>query len=76
MVDVCQAGFRITHKQLPKATTESQLLEVIRDFNARSEVHGIIVQLPLDSDQPIDEVTITNAVNPDKDVDGYVRSMF
>lgn len=47
-----------------------KLLEVIRDYNSQSEVHGIIVQLPLDSDHHIDEVTITNAVEPEKDVDG------
>ncbi|EGD77864.1 MTHFD1L protein [Salpingoeca rosetta] len=68
-----EAGLRITHKQLPRSTTESQLLEVIRSFNAQSDVHGIIVQLPLDTDQEIDEVTITNAVDPEKDVDGFTR---
>eukprot|EP01147_Barroeca_monosierra_P005100 gene5100-141_t len=68
-----ETGFLVTHKHLPRTTTETQLLEVIRDYNSQSEVHGIIVQLPLDSDHHIDEVTITNAVEPEKDVDGFTR---
>lgn len=47
-----------------------QLLEEIRCLNDDPNVHGIIVQLPLDSHHEIDEVLVTNAVNPDKDVDG------
>jgi len=33
-------------------------------------VHGIIVQMPLDCDTPIDSHRITDAVSPEKDVDG------
>ncbi|EDQ89882.1 uncharacterized protein MONBRDRAFT_7587 [Monosiga brevicollis MX1] len=50
-----------------------QLLECIRALNDDMDVHGIIVQLPLDSQEEIDEVTITNAVRPEKDVDGFTR---
>jgi methylenetetrahydrofolate dehydrogenase (NADP+)/methenyltetrahydrofolate cyclohydrolase/formyltetrahydrofolate synthetase len=50
-----------------------QLLEQIRRLNDDPNVHGIIVQLPLDSHHEIDEVLVTNAVHPDKDVDGYFQ---
>ncbi len=33
-------------------------------------VHGIIVQMPLDSTNAIDSTAITDAVVPNKDVDG------
>lgn len=38
--------------------------------NEDASVHGLIVQLPLDSAHPIDSELITNAVSPEKDVDG------
>lgn len=47
-----------------------QLLARIRSLNMDYDVHGIIVQLPLDSTHAIDETLITNAVDPNKDVDG------
>uniref|UniRef100_A0A3P8TKH3 Tetrahydrofolate dehydrogenase/cyclohydrolase catalytic domain-containing protein n=1 Tax=Amphiprion percula TaxID=161767 RepID=A0A3P8TKH3_AMPPE len=40
--------------------------------NENVSVHGLIVQLPLDSVNRIDTELITNAVSPEKDVDGYV----
>ena len=39
-------------------------------LNADPTVHGIIVQMPLDSDEAIDSALVTDAVSPDKDVDG------
>ncbi|KAJ8898327.1 hypothetical protein PR048_003687 [Dryococelus australis] len=48
-----------------------QLLMKLRKLNDDPDIHGIIVQMPLDSDNPIDSHLITNSVSPDKDVDGY-----
>lgn len=39
-------------------------------MNDDPNVHGIIVQMPLDSDNKIDSHLITDTVSPDKDVDG------
>ena len=41
-------------------------------MNADPSVHGVIVQMPLDSDKGIevDSHLVTNKVDPDKDVDG------
>ncbi len=49
-------------------TTEG-LLELIRELNARPEVDGILVQLPLPAH--IDSQKILLAVAPEKDVDGF-----
>jgi methylenetetrahydrofolate dehydrogenase (NADP+)/methenyltetrahydrofolate cyclohydrolase/formyltetrahydrofolate synthetase len=49
-----------------------QVLKAVDELNKDSTIHGIIVQLPPDSDNPIDPATVTNAVVPEKDVDGCV----
>ncbi|KAK3542003.1 hypothetical protein QTP86_010272 [Hemibagrus guttatus] len=46
------------------------VLQSITLFNEDPDVHGLIVQLPLDSVHPINTEKVTNAVDPDKDVDG------
>jgi methylenetetrahydrofolate dehydrogenase (NADP+)/methenyltetrahydrofolate cyclohydrolase len=56
------------HK-LPDTTAESELLALIDQLNADPDVHGILVQLPL-PDQ-IDSHAVINAIDPDKDVDGF-----
>lgn len=47
-----------------------QVLHAIKEVNENSAVHGLIVQLPLDSIHKIDTEKVTNAVAPEKDVDG------
>lgn len=42
----------------------------IKRLNEDPNFHGIIVQMPLESDNPIDSHLITDAVSPEKDVDG------
>uniref|UniRef100_A0A8B9TP88 C-1-tetrahydrofolate synthase, cytoplasmic n=1 Tax=Anas platyrhynchos TaxID=8839 RepID=A0A8B9TP88_ANAPL len=46
------------------------VLKCIASLNGDPAIHGFIVQLPLDSDKPINTEKITNAVSPEKDVDG------
>lgn len=46
------------------------LLAQLAELNADPQVHGVIVQMPLDCDTPIDSHRITDAVSPSKDVDG------
>ena len=45
-------------------------MDVIRELNNDFQVHGIIVQMPLDSTEKINDTVITNAIDPSKDVDG------
>ena len=49
--------------------TTDQLLDLIRELNARPEIDGILVQLPLPGH--IDSQRILLAVAPEKDVDGF-----
>ena len=49
-----------------------QVLRSIVAVNENPAVHGLIVQLPLDSVHPMDTEKVTNAVAPEKDVDGWV----
>ena len=48
--------------------SQDALLDIVRELNADPSVSGILVQLPLPAH--IDERAITEAVDPDKDVDG------
>uniref|UniRef100_A0A7N8XX21 C-1-tetrahydrofolate synthase, cytoplasmic n=1 Tax=Mastacembelus armatus TaxID=205130 RepID=A0A7N8XX21_9TELE len=50
--------------------TFKTLLQSIVSVNKDPSVHGLIVQLPLDSVNPINTELVTNAVSPEKDVDG------
>ncbi len=54
--------------KLDDSIAEKELLSLISDLNFDSEIHGILVQLPLP--KHIDENRIIQAVNPNKDVDG------
>ena len=45
------------------------LVQVVQDYNADPDVHGILVQLPLP--KHINEQTILDAVSYEKDVDGF-----
>ncbi len=49
--------------------TEAELLAKISDLNHDADVHGILVQLPLPSH--IDENKVIEAIDPNKDVDGF-----
>ncbi|MEW4489671.1 bifunctional methylenetetrahydrofolate dehydrogenase/methenyltetrahydrofolate cyclohydrolase FolD [Thalassoglobus sp. JC818] len=64
-----KAGIRSTLHRLPAETSQSELLELVHSLNEQSDVHGILVQLPL-PDQ-IDETTVLDAVTPLKDVDCF-----
>lgn len=47
-----------------------KVLQSIVAVNENPAVHGLIVQLPLDSINTINTEKVTNAVAPEKDVDG------
>ena len=54
---------------LPASTTEAELLALVEKLNEKSDIHGILVQLPLP--KHINEETIINAIRPEKDVDAF-----
>ncbi|EFX76603.1 hypothetical protein DAPPUDRAFT_198836 [Daphnia pulex] len=65
-----EIGIKATHTVLPSSTTQAELLRKLNKINLDPSVHGIIVQIPLDSVNVIDSTLITDSVNPSKDVDG------
>jgi len=53
----------------PAETTQTELMEIVRELNIRSDIDGILVQLPLPGH--IDESAVTLLIDPAKDVDGF-----
>jgi methylenetetrahydrofolate dehydrogenase (NADP+)/methenyltetrahydrofolate cyclohydrolase len=64
-----RAGMRSDTHRLPETTSQADLLALIADLNADAGIHGILVQLPLPGH--IDASTVLDAIDPDKDVDGF-----
>jgi methylenetetrahydrofolate dehydrogenase (NADP+)/methenyltetrahydrofolate cyclohydrolase len=62
-------GLRSEHHALSAETTTEELLDLVWRLNARDDVDGLLVQLPLPGG--IDERRIVEAINPAKDVDGF-----
>ena len=54
---------------LPENTSEAELLEKIDSLNSRSDINGILVQLPLPGH--ISEKAVTARILPEKDVDAF-----
>ncbi len=64
-----QIGFDSTLLQFETSISEKELLNEIEKLNQNPEIDGFIVQLPLPSH--INEHKITQAILPEKDVDGF-----
>ncbi|GCD51459.1 bifunctional methylenetetrahydrofolate dehydrogenase/methenyltetrahydrofolate cyclohydrolase FolD [Acetobacter pasteurianus] len=67
-VQTHHAGMRSFMHMLPENTSEAELLALIERLNKDPEIHGILVQLPLPNG--LDGRRVTNAILPEKDVDG------
>ncbi|MCF3972502.1 bifunctional methylenetetrahydrofolate dehydrogenase/methenyltetrahydrofolate cyclohydrolase FolD [Paracoccus salsus] len=64
-----EIGMNSFEHRLPADTPETALLELVASLNADPAVNGILVQLPLPAH--MDEAAVINAIDPDKDVDGF-----
>ena len=64
-----QLGFKEIQDNQPDDLSTEGLLNLIDQYNNDDSINGILVQLPL-PDQ-IDEKKVLNAIDPDKDVDGF-----
>ena len=64
-----RAGMRSDTHRLPAETDQETLLNLIAALNADRGIHGILVQLPLPAH--IDAAAVLDAIDPDKDVDGF-----
>jgi methylenetetrahydrofolate dehydrogenase (NADP+) / methenyltetrahydrofolate cyclohydrolase len=64
-----ELGFKSVTKTLPENTSEQEILDLISKFNDDSEIHGILVQLPLP--KHMNEEKIIEHIDFRKDVDGF-----
>ena len=62
-------GMKSIEHRLPATTSQEELLALITRLNNDDGVDGILVQLPLPAQ--IDADAVINAINPEKDVDGF-----
>ena len=62
-------GMKSIEHRLPATTSQEELLALITRLNNDNGVDGILVQLPLPPQ--IDADAVINAINPEKDVDGF-----
>ncbi len=67
--DSQEAGFYSEIFRLSENTTQEALIKRVEDLNARKEINGILVQLPLP--KHMDSDTVLNKINVLKDVDGF-----
>ena len=64
-----EAGISTWDHDLDASTPQKALLELLDELHGDNAVHGILVQLPLP--EHIDEDLVLDAVDPDKDADGF-----
>jgi methylenetetrahydrofolate dehydrogenase (NADP+)/methenyltetrahydrofolate cyclohydrolase len=64
-----EIGYQSTLVRLEDSISENKLLSVLAGLNADPEIDGILVQLPLPKN--ISEEKLINAIDPEKDVDGF-----
>lgn len=66
----CEAcGIYSEEYALLESTTQEDLLELVAELNRRTDIDGILVQLPLP--RHMDEAAVLEAIAPGKDVDGF-----
>ena len=64
-----EVGIEVIDYHLEESITQEKLLEIINNLNNQNKVNGILVQLPLP--KHINEQTILDSINPEKDADGF-----
>ena len=64
-----EVGMLSREHRLPADASEEELLALVEQLNQDSAIHGILVQLPVPAH--IDSAKVLDAIDPDKDVDGF-----
>ena len=64
-----EVGFRSEEFALPADTDQSELLALVKCLNERSDINGILCQLPLP--KGLDDKAVIKAIAPEKDVDAF-----
>lgn len=69
-IKACErVGFKSSMLRFNNSITHKMLMSEVQQLNNNDDVDGILVQLPLPVQ--IDEEKITEAISPEKDVDGF-----
>jgi len=63
------AGIFFERRDFPSDASQDAVIEAVRAFDAREDIDGILVQLPLPPQMDADAVVA--AIDPAKDVDGF-----
>ncbi|SFM50161.1 bifunctional methylenetetrahydrofolate dehydrogenase/methenyltetrahydrofolate cyclohydrolase FolD [Methanolobus profundi] len=64
-----RVGIHAEDHNMPETTTQEELMQRIRELNAREDIHGILLQLPLPGH--LDDKSAMLAIDPAKDADGF-----
>jgi methylenetetrahydrofolate dehydrogenase (NADP+)/methenyltetrahydrofolate cyclohydrolase len=64
-----EVGITTRDVRLPESASEDEVVALVEQLNEDDEVDGMLVQLPLPGH--MDEIRVTHAVDPVKDVDGF-----
>ena len=64
-----ELGMHHETRRLPASATTPEVAAVVREYNGRPDIHGILVQLPLPPQ--VDALHVLDLVDPGKDVDGF-----
>lgn len=64
-----RVGFKEVQDTRSEDISQEELLRLIDQYNKDDSIHGILVQLPLP--KHINDKKVLNAIDPDKDVDGF-----
>jgi methylenetetrahydrofolate dehydrogenase (NADP+)/methenyltetrahydrofolate cyclohydrolase len=64
-----EVGMASMEHTLPATTSQADVLALVAQLNARADVDGILVQLPLPAH--IDAGEVLRSIDPEKDVDGF-----
>ena len=64
-----EAGFHSVQHDLPKETSEADILKLVDELNNDPAIHGILVQLPLP--EHVNSTKVLESINPEKDADGF-----
>ena len=62
-------GFKSEEYALPAQTTQEELISLVDTLNSKSDINGILVQLPLP--KHLDDKAVIERISPEKDVDAF-----
>jgi methylenetetrahydrofolate dehydrogenase (NADP+)/methenyltetrahydrofolate cyclohydrolase/formyltetrahydrofolate synthetase len=65
-----KVGMKAEHIRLPNTASQKDIVSQLEALNDNPAIHGMLLQLPLDTTSPVDSGLCTQTIHPAKDVDG------